>query len=85
MKNLLLIVLAVTAMSAQTTRAEDVFDEPELSNSLTDKNDLGHGSCAAFQQAIDDFENCLRDNKVTEGSRSGIYKCGQRPRLPDRC
>jgi|GEM_PF-6148062 len=77
------LIFTLPILSASSAQAEDVFEAQDLSSNLT--NDLGHGSCATFEKEIEAFEKCLKVNNATEGSRTGIYKCGNRPQLPERC
>ena len=73
--SLLLLAACISLGSLAKAQAED---EP-------DNNDLGHGSCAAFEEAVALYEKCLQDNKLREGTRSAIYQCGKRPVVPARC
>ena len=67
-------------------RAQYPFVAGSWQQEMAEKECLRLGpKIVELKQAIAEFESCLKTKNAVEGTRSGIYKCGQRPRLPDRC
>lgn len=82
------LMAALPLICSTSARAEEGLLPPaEQEETVVEEggNDLGHGSCAAFEAALRDYEACLERARAGGGTRTGIYQCGRRPRVPARC
>ena len=82
MKAFIAITLLSLPLLSSPAFAQDDPPAAEVEEELEGgRNDLGHGSCSAHEQAIRDHELCIQQART----RTDIRNCGPRPQLPARC
>jgi hypothetical protein len=83
------LMAALPLLCSQNARADDdlaeLQEEEQVELLEEGGNDLGHGSCAAFEDAVQTYKACIKRARAGGGTRTGIYKCGKRPKVPARC